>query len=1147
MARGTEPPTDLLTVRVLGPVLLVGPSESVEVRGRQPSTVLAHLAIERRGATRDELAEVLWGHRLSNHWQGALRGVLSKVRAALVECGLPASTIRSDDTVVRLDHRAVTTDLDEITALVDDPSAELDALTTAAGDLAHPFLPHDDSEWGRRVRARIYTLRRRTVHRRAQVSASAGLVDQAIAQLRQAIEDEPLDETAHHLLIELLLGDGQRVAASDAFDKLTTSLAHELGVAPARATAELFRPADHAAPATPRSTGEPDGATRAQGRIGGPIHPHTDDPFVGRELELAVLRATWAQVIATDRPHLVIVQGPPGMGKTRLVDRFCSELQQSGQVDQVVWGRSRDTVDRAYGALADAVGRLLTDRPEMVQRLGDELGGLAPLLPGRPAHGVLDPGSDDSATSRAAITHSLRVLLTALLERPTIWFTDDLQWSSADAIGTLEEAVDGLSGPLLVLATTRAVDGDVAGALASLQRILPTAAIPLAGLTVDDIADLFADAEIAPTVRAHTAGLPFYASEIARVARLSGDAVDLGTVPAAITEWVSRRVGSLQPDERRMLQRASVIGEEIDVDLLAQCSSGSPIDVARICDHLVSAGLLTSTISAERGGSPVLQFSHRITRDVVYGDIGPSTRPVLHRHVADTIATCSDGRRGEDAGLDHAALAHHYALAGDATRQVAWGHAMRAARGAMRAGAWATAERQFDLACDRASGPRTLGHALVGRGRAEHAQLRFDDARTTLHEALAIAEADGLAIVHATATLALVGRAGRGASLTRDDTEHVRLLRDTLAMIERAGDEPSDARANDIDVTAGGGRPDELRSALERELALSLLLSDAVDERAALLQRSVDRARHLQPPDPETLASALLGSRYAKLEPRELESRLADVDEVLALPARSIGDDTRLAAYCYRHEDLLRLGELDAAADTLERAERLATRYPHPYWTWAVRTWRALAHLHSGHLDRAESDALAAAALRPQVAEAAACLAVNLVDIRLYQHRAGEMIPAMDAAVGRHPEIPAYRAVLALCAAEAGDVDLAASSLRWFADAGVTNLPFDTNRSLALGALAHTAATVGDRDAAIVLTTLLEPARDHWFVLQCYGGGGATWGPVAHALARLAALDGRPDDARALYDRAASQAATTPLVLDRIDLDRRHDHPAPSP
>ena len=90
---------------------------------------------------------------------------------------------------------------------------------------------------------------------------------------------------------------------------------------------------------------------------------------------------------------------------------------------------------------------------------------------------------------------------------------------------------------------------------------------------------------------------------------------------------------------------------------------------------------------------------------------------------------------------------------------------------------------------------------------------------------------------------------------------------------------------------------------------------------------------------------------------------------------------------------------------------------------------------------------------------------------------------------------------------------------------------------LALAVLAHTAAILEAVDVAPLLRKELAPFTGKWVVLNCYGGGGAVWGPVDHALARLARLEQDPL-ADIWFERAATQATGAPMVLERIGADR---------
>lgn len=56
---------------------------------RQPQTVATLLVLERhRSVSRSEVADALWDGDLPPHWAGAVRGVISKVRAFLDEAGV---------------------------------------------------------------------------------------------------------------------------------------------------------------------------------------------------------------------------------------------------------------------------------------------------------------------------------------------------------------------------------------------------------------------------------------------------------------------------------------------------------------------------------------------------------------------------------------------------------------------------------------------------------------------------------------------------------------------------------------------------------------------------------------------------------------------------------------------------------------------------------------------------------------------------------------------------------------------------------------------------------------------------------------------------------------------------------------------------
>jgi tetratricopeptide (TPR) repeat protein len=401
---------------------------------------------------------------------------------------------------------------------------------------------------------------------------------------------------------------------------------------------------------------------------------------------------------------------------------------------------------------------------------------------------------------------------------------------------------------------------------------------------------------------------------------------------------------------------------------------------------------------------------------------------------------------------------------------------------------------------------------MVELGRALRAVGDVDDARRVLEEARSVGLSAGASRVVAAATLALVGGGGRGSAIDLDDAGRAELLREALVGL---GDE-------DVDLLVP----------VLGELALALVLTDAVDERVALCERALAEARRWG--DPGGLASALFTQRIALMGPGGTEARAVGSDEVLSLPAADVAPQDRLAALLGKVEDHLELGRRATAEAALAEAEDLVDRFPHTYWRWATACWRTLLTIVDGRLDDAEAAAFAAHEIQPEHPEATAALGVNLVAVRLFQGRAEEVCDLLTEAANANPHIPAYRAVLALCAAESGQHDLAQSCIDHFADCDFV-LPPDSNWLLAVAVLADAVATVGDAGRAERLARLLEPWADRQVILNCFGGGGAFWGPVSHQLGRLAVLLGDDVLGRALLERAvdAAEAMRAPLAAAR--------------
>lgn len=1087
-------------VELLGTVAVHGPDGVATATRPQVQVTLAHLVLERRPVARDEIAEVLWGDApLSGHWKGAVRGVLSKVRDLFVEAGVHAEVAsRRDGSVELLVPEGLATDLDlgrmavdaaEAALAAGDGAGAVEALGSWPARLQQVFLAAGDGSWVRSGQERVAALARRAVVAEIEGLVSSGRSALAAEQAHAWVARHPLDEGVHELRISALLGDGQRQQAMEAHASLAAVLAEELGVAPAASTTALLGGALASVPPSPRPpSGE--GPVAPPMAVPGPIGTTSsaDRPFLGRRHELDQLVEQWAATAAARSPRLVLVTGKSGIGKTRLAEELAALVRGEGR--EVRWARCVPGAALPFEPLASAVQ----------------------IEPGAAPSAFDDPG-----LARAEALRGIGAGLRSLASAPALLVIDDLQWASDDVAAALEQTLVALAGPLLVVAAARNIPPAIHDVLARLQRSLPAAEVRLLGLAVDDLLPLFDDGpergeraeQEASALHRRTGGLPFFVSEVAIAPRRAGRPVDPDELPDAVRDWIGHRADALARPVRARLDLAAVLGDEWSVDVLARAAARPADEVLDELEVLVDEGFLVEGAQVGR-----FAFAHLITRDAIYRRLGATRRARLHAAAADALAA---GRPGPGV---HAAIARHLREAGPDHAGDAGARLLLAGREALDSGAWSLAEQLCaEAAAAAPDDPAVRAGALTGMARSLHLQGRREEAERLAEEAITIARANGLPMELAEAVLVLVGRAGRGATQRLSDLDQAALLGEALDGVDAL-----DARS------APTTRPEQVRRVaiscqLEGELAQALTLTERAAERNDHARRALERARTLDPPDPQVTARVLLTSRLARLAFDDVAGRVADSEQVLAIPATQRSVDATLAALTYRYEDLLTLGQRAAGEGSLAEAVALAARSEHPYWRWATATWVAHADLVGGDLLAAERGFLEAASLQaPDVGGAQACLGVNLVNVRLYQGRSGEVLDLLHGAADANPNIPCYRAVHALCAVEAGEEAIATRSYERFRADGFTSIPTDSNRLLTLVVLADAAVQLEDRASVDRLHELLAPAAALQAVLNCYGGGGGYWGPVAHQLARLEALCGRHADAERWFATAEAAA-----------------------
>ena len=410
------------------------------------------------------------------------------------------------------------------------------------------------------------------------------------------------------------------------------------------------------------------------GRRGG---ARTLTPFVGREEELGLLTRRWERARAGEG-QLVLVVGEPGLGKSRLIEEFHSQLAETPHTwsewsaSQLLqntplhpiaeWGRLRFGADApAEQRLADLEGTLRLTGLDPAEHASL----LAPLvdIPLPPDRATNFPPEELRRKQLAAMT---AWVLAGARSQPLVLAFEDLHWADPTSLDLLRALADrGAQAPLLVLATTRP-EFRAPWSLRSHHSLISLSPLDRAGVArmVGEISARHAlSKELIEGVNERTGGVPLFVEEVTRLLVERGAQGGVQAIPPTLQQSLAARLDRLG-SAREAAQIGAVLGRDFTYLLLRDVAEVDEPTLQASLDRLADADLLFV-----EGAPPQAnyRFKHALIQDAAYDSLLKSRRQALHRRAAELLRD-----QPERAAAEPEVIAHHFTEAGHDDLAIEW-------------------------------------------------------------------------------------------------------------------------------------------------------------------------------------------------------------------------------------------------------------------------------------------------------------------------------------------------------------------------------------------------------------------------------------------------------------------------------------------
>ncbi|TMD47416.1 MAG: hypothetical protein E6I86_09230 [Chloroflexi bacterium] len=383
-------------------------------------------------------------------------------------------------------------------------------------------------------------------------------------------------------------------------------------------------------------------------------------PLIGRDADLQQLELVAGRALHEQRPFLVSIIAPAGVGKSRLLEEFLERLpaiepRATVAIAQCLPYGQRLTYWPLRGVLYRLIGVPEDARSHTVRsaiRAWLEGSGLEALDREVELLAATVGAGETEVSDRSALLAAWRTFFEIAARRaPLVLVFEDLHWSS-DSLLDLFEFVMQPRGdlPLLMIALTRPELLDRRPTWGGGRRnYLSISLEPLSDRDTAQLVEQLLEGctpELVDRIVRRAEGNPFFAGELIRsVAERAGS----DQLPDTVQATVLARIDLLTAEERRIIQLGSVFGRAFRAPGLLALEP-TLMGVDGVIEQLVDKDLLRAT------GADIFGFRHILIREVAYQTLTRAERGRLHAAAAQWLEGIAGEREDSLAEL----IAYHY-------------------------------------------------------------------------------------------------------------------------------------------------------------------------------------------------------------------------------------------------------------------------------------------------------------------------------------------------------------------------------------------------------------------------------------------------------------------------------------------------------